>query len=217
MKAKLQRYLQKTFGIRPPCILNNLNYPYSIGAQFHVRFELGGELANGTKERVEQATRRAVALFEETFANEEEAIWVLAYSYLGESLFGEDRGFLQQQFSGAQYAGFYKKLKTVYNASENKSKAKIIIGNIKVRSLKYKAILNAIANTEMGFKPRLNETVFFIGTRTNRIFYMYDDRGCLVESNAVNDIRELYLKRNEWIVDYHRPEIDKQFHESYER
>jgi hypothetical protein len=216
MKAKLQRYLQKTFGIRPPCRLNNLNYPYSIGAQFHVRFELGGELTNGTKERVEQATRRAVALFEETFANEE-AIWVLSYSYLGESLFGEDRGFLQQQFSGAQYAGFYKKLETVYSASENKRKAKIIIGKIKVRSLKYKVILNTIANTEMGFKPRLNETVFFIGTRTNRIFYMYDDRGCLVESNAVNNIRELYLKRNKWIVGYHRPEIDKQFHESYER
>ena len=214
MKAKLQRYLQKAFGIWPPCRLNNLNHPYSIGAQFHVRFELGGELANGTKERVEQATWRAVALFEETFTNKEEAIWVLSYRYLGESLFGKDRGrgFLQQQFSGAQYAGFYKKLETVYSAGESKSKAKIVIGKIKLKDLKYRIILNAIANTEMGFKPNLDEIVFFIGARTNRIFHMYDDRGCLIESNALNDIRELYLGKNEWIVDYHRPEIAKQFH-----
>ena len=212
MKAKLQRYLRAAFGVHSPYILNNINHAYSIGGEFHLRFELGGDLANGTQQRVEQATQRATTLFEETFTNLEEYIWLWAYSYLGGVCSGKADSFLQQQFSVAQYTGFYKKLEIVYNASENKSKAKVVIGKIKVKDLEYRTILNAITNAEMGFKPKLDETIFFIGTRTSRIFYMYDDRGCLIESNALDSIRELYIGRNEWIVDYHRPEIDKQFH-----
>ena len=207
----MQRYLQKTFGIRPPYGLNNLSYTYSIGAKFYVRFELGGELDNGTKARVEQATQRAVTLFEETFANREEEIWILIYDYLGGGLFGKTKHFLKQQFSVATYAGFYQKLATVYNSSDELSNVKITIGKIKLKNLNYSAILNAIANAEMGFEPKISETILFIGTKTNKIFHMYDDRGCTVESNAVDNLRNLYQKRNVWLVDYHRAEIDKQF------
>lgn len=211
MKAKLQRHLQKTFGIRPPYRLNNLNYTHSIGAQFHIRFELGGELANGTKERVEQATRRAVTLFEETFANREEEIWILVYDYLGGGLFGRNKYFLKRQFSVAVYTGFYKKYLVVRNQDEDLNKAKIIIGKTKAKNLNYPAILNAIANAEMGFEPKMNETIFFIGTKTNKIFHMYDDRGCTIESNSLDGVEKLYLERNSWIVDCHRIAIAEQF------
>ncbi|WP_354355490.1 DUF3885 domain-containing protein [Pedobacter sp. UYP30] len=40
---------------------------------------------------------------------------------------------------------------------------------------------------------------------------MYDDRGCKIFSDKADKIREIYLKRNEWIVDYHRAEIDEYF------
>jgi hypothetical protein len=63
----------------------------------------------------------------------------------------------------------------------------------------------------MGFEPSISERVFFIDPQTDRIFHMYDDRGCLVESNLADSIRALYHKRNSWIVDYHRPEIDNYF------
>lgn len=211
MKAKLQRYLQKTFGSRLPYAMNDINHSYSIGGKFHIRFELGGGLSNGTKARVEHATQRAVMLFEETFQNREEEIWILIYDYLGESLFGKTTGFLKQQFSVAVYAGFYKKLEMVRTGDEGQHKTRIIIGKIRVKYLEYENILNAIANTEMGFEPKLSETVFFIGTKTSKIFHMYDDRGCFVECNTVDGIRDLYLKRNTWIVDYHRSEIAEQF------
>jgi hypothetical protein len=162
MKAKLQRHLQKTFGIRPPYGLNNISYTYSIGAQFTIRFELGGELGNGTKERVEQATQRAITIFEETFENREEEIWLLVYDYPGEILFGRTQKFMQRQFSVAVYAGFYRSLERVYTSSEEWCKVKVLVGKSKVKHLKYASILNAIANAEMGFEPKLNETIFLL-------------------------------------------------------
>jgi hypothetical protein len=51
-------------------------YPYSkiedeltLMGQVHIRFELGGELENGTIDRVNQATERAFAIFNDTFKN----------------------------------------------------------------------------------------------------------------------------------------------------
>lgn len=111
----------------------------------------------------------------------------------------------------AAYAGFYQRLTTVHNSSDRLSKVKLIIGKIKLKNINYAAILNAIANAEMGFEPKLSETILFIGTKTNNIFHMYDDRGCTVESNVVDRLKNLYQKRNVWIVDYYRAEIDKQF------
>lgn len=211
MREELQKYLQETFGVHKPYATNNINCDYSIGGQVHIRFELGGELPNGTKERVEQSVQRALTIFEETFEMPDNEIWVLIYEYQRESLFGGIANYLRKQFLAAVFAEFYSQLEMVTNASFDTQEVRIIIGKVKVKEINIINILTAIANTEMGFEPSLDERIFFIDSRDNRLFHMYDDRGCFVESNTADNIRDLYLKRNEWIVNYHRAEIDGYF------
>ncbi|MCB2408145.1 DUF3885 domain-containing protein [Hymenobacter lucidus] len=217
MKAELQQYLSATFGA------GDISHDYALGGQVHIRFELGGELPNGTQQRVEQASQRAATIFRETFTNSDAELWVLIYEYQDESFYGATRDYLEQQFPAAVYARFYNQLEMVDtgneageavdpdNAELAKDQIRLIIGKVRQKDIAVENILRGIANLEMGFKPALEERIFFIDPQTNRIFYMYDDRGCIVGSNAADTIRPLYQQHNEWIVDYHRPEIDKYF------
>lgn len=43
------------------------------------------------------------------------------------------------------------------------------------------------------------------------VFYMYDDRGCLVNSNKNDQLVHLYHKYNQWLVDYWREDFDRMF------
>ncbi|MBC7554800.1 MAG: DUF3885 domain-containing protein [Taibaiella sp.] len=72
-------------------------------------------------------------------------------------------------------------------------------------------ILTGIANAEMGFDPIIEQTVILINLFADTAFQMYDDRGCYVWSNKADKIRDIYNRRNDWIVEYHRAEIDKEF------
>jgi hypothetical protein len=156
MKEELQQYLYKAFGNYPPYATNNINLDYSIGGQVHIRFELGGELLkNGTRERVAQASQRAVTLFKEAFPEPENKIWVLIYEYSG-ILINETPNFLCQQFPAEVFAAFYNQVERVYECVGNVyelgkehnegNNCKIIIGKVKVKDIKYQHILEAIAN-----------------------------------------------------------------------
>jgi len=215
MKAELQQYVRETFGNE------DLNVEYSLAGQVYVRFELGGDLPSGAKKRVKQAVQRAVTIFQEAFFGPENKIWVLIYGYQGRSAYGKTAGFLYQQFPAAAFAEFYNQparlasgwLQTDAAGNEVAElvKGRIIIGKLKVRDIGFENILMAIANTEMGFRPALDERVYFIDPQTNRIFHMADDRSCLVASNSAASLRRLYLERNNWITEYNRAEIDAYF------
>jgi hypothetical protein len=178
----------------------------------------------GQKKRVKQATERALTIFTETFQDLNNEIFVLIFEYDGENCFGASYDYLHQQFPSESFANFYNQLELVdsgaFSIDENgnkvfklfeKKEERIIIGKLPVKDINFKNILNAIANTEMGFEPGIDQTVYFFDPLNDTVFNMYDDRGCLVESDKANKIRHLYIKRNDWIVDYHRPEIDEYF------
>ena len=90
-------------------------------------------------------------------------------------------------------------------------KKMIIIGKLFVKDIEIQNILSAIAKTEMGFEPKIDQQIFFINPLTNTAFQMYANRGCFVWSNNANKFRDIYVIRNKWIVDYHRLEIDSYF------
>ena len=93
----------------------------------------------------------------------------------------------------------------------DKTEARVIIGKLKVKEIQAEKIFNGIANNEMGLEPSISQDIIFLDPITNKGFHMYDDRGCYVWSDKPEKIKYLYEKRNNWIVDYHRNEIDKYF------
>jgi Domain of unknown function (DUF3885) len=193
----------------------NSIYPYAkiatehtIEGQIHIRFDLGGKHKNGTVKRIKQATDRAVTLFKDTFPNQNNEIWVLIYEYSEPNFYNATNEYLHQQFPSELFDKFYNQLE---QADEDERQKRVIIGKLPVKDIEIKNILNAIANTEMGFEPKIDQRVYFINPLTDKAFQMYDDRGCFIWSDNADKIRNIYEERNKWIVDYHRPEIDGYF------
>jgi hypothetical protein len=215
LRQELQQYFDRVYPY------SKIDTEHTLGGQVHIRFELGDGKDNGTVERVNQSTDRALTIFNDTFQDPATEIFVLIYEYQGENIFNASNNYLHEQFPAAKFAKFYNQLETVntryFTTDEkgndvlDKDEVKIIIGKLPVKDINSRNILNGIANTEMGFDPGINQRVFFFDPTTDKAFQMYDDRGCYVWSNKADNIRDIYIKRNDWIVDYHRPEIDAYF------
>ena len=216
LRQELQTYFDRVY------CYSKIDTEHTLGGQVHIRFELGGEeLENGTEERVKQATDRALTIFNETFNDPTHEIFILIYEYQGENIFNASNDYLHKQFPDDKFKQFYNQLETVntsYFTSDingndilEKDEVRIIIGKLSVKDIKVKNILNGIANTEMGFDPGIDQRIFFFDPTTDKAFQMYDDRGCYVWSDKADKIRDIYIKRNDWIVEYHRPEIEEYF------
>lgn len=215
IKEKLQSYLTNVY---PDAYIET---EHTIRGNVYIRFELGGELRNGTKKRVNQAVERAFAIFEEAFPDLEEEIFVLVYDYFGSMFNNRISNYLYDQFPKDAFGKFYNHLESVNtpffsldddgNVIFEKADVKVVIGKLPIKWINVRNILNGIANSEMGFEPFVDQRIYFLNPKTNIMFHMYDDRGCLVWSDVPDKIRSLYNKRTDWIVECDRPEIDEYF------
>jgi len=217
LRRELQSYFDRVYPH------SKIETEHTLGGQVHIRFELGGGKENGTIERVNHSTDRALTIFNETFNDPNHEIFVLIYEYQDENIFNVSNDYLHQQFPADKFKKFYNELEIVntrfFTTDENgnnlldKDEVRIIIGKIPVKDVEVKNILNGIANTEMGFDPGIDQRVFFFNPISDKAFQMYDDRGCYVWSDQADKIRDIYIKRNDWIAEYHRSEIEEYFKE----
>ena len=140
----------------------------SLKNQFSQVTELGKDLENGTIERVNEAAKSAEEIFQRLFKNEESEVFVLIYEFPEPNCFNAPNEYLHSQF---------------HNVLEKQiislESSKIFIYKTKLKDISWKNILRAIANTEMGFEPAIDQKVYFFDIEKNVAFYMYDDRGCM--------------------------------------
>jgi Domain of unknown function (DUF3885) len=172
------------------------------------------------KKRVDQATARGTKIFKETFSNSDVELWIIIYEYF-DGLFNSLNDYLINQLPLECLRQFYSEIEDINTQmittdehgidSFEKVKARVIIGRVKVSDIKIENIINGIANNEMGFEPNIAQNIYFFDPTTDRAFYMYDDRGCYVWSDQSDKIRDLYNNLKDWIVNFHREEIDKYF------
>ena len=107
LRQELQSYFDRVYPF------SQIDTEHTVGGQIHIRFELGGEIENGTIERVKQATERAVTLFNDTFENPKNVIWILIYEYPEPNAFGASNEYLHRQFPTEQFERFYNQLEHV--------------------------------------------------------------------------------------------------------
>ncbi|MNN46067.1 hypothetical protein D3C76_1675490 [compost metagenome] len=96
---------------------------------------------------------------------------------------------------------------------EIKNEYKVSVLADEVASLPYKEILEGISHYEQGREPSIGQSVYFISKEKGIVFHMYDDRGCIIHSKDKEKLRDLYVKFNEWIVNYYREYFDSVFKE----
>jgi hypothetical protein len=215
LRQELQSYFDRVY---PG---SQIDTQHTLGGQVHIRFELGDGFPNGSTDRVNQATDRATTLFTDTFKDPNNDIFVLIYQYQDSNIFEVDNKYLHKQFPDDIFNTFYNQIELVNansfttdeqgNETFEKYDVRVIIGKLPVKNINARNILGGVANTEMGFDPGIDQSIYFFDPLTDKGFYMYDDRGCYVWSNNADKIRDIYINRNSWIVDYHRPEIDEYF------
>lgn len=193
------------------------NFPY-LGNEINLRFELGEPYDNGTDARINQVVKRVTTLFEDTFSIDD-----MIHVYIEDWEIGTD-----VMFGNTTPDYLYELIKqhkfdeiTMYKHDEEEDNEgntiqierpyKVRTFSSKLSSIPYKDILIGIANYEQGREPSIYQQVYFINMNKDIIFYMYDDRGCIIFSKTKEKLHYLYEKYNDWLVDYWREYFDNIF------
>ena len=190
------------------------------GGKYNLRFELGGELENGTKERVEQAIQRATEIYRQAIGIEELLIVIENYQESHFDSQNKNKEYLFTLLDSNKYEIIKGPFEQTYyeedeqgrkneKISDEQLECDIAIGIDKLSLNTARQIIEGIANLEMGFDPCITQVVDFFSINRKVGFRIYDDRGCDVWANDKEMLRPLYNNLNEWILDYNRPEIDK--------
>lgn len=192
----------------------------------HLRFELGDGFENGTIERVDHCVKKAIKIFEAVF-NDEDEVYILINSFKhdgGGEFYKPTNGYLEAQFSyfdetvKDENIVITSETDEFYNIDKEISEIMTItthhiqkIFRVDLASVNYVNILRGTANLEMGLSPAISDNIYFINKSKKIVFYMYDDRGCMVYSSDIESIRFLYDNLYEWLVEYHIETFDHLF------
>lgn len=204
MKSDVLAYLDRAFP--------------NLYSRIHVRFELGEPFDNGTDDRLNQVNSRVVNIFKCVF-NDEDEIYIMIKDWMKEIDIKFRKAtptYIYELLAGKVYdEGIYYEVDEDIDDEgkmiSQEFPCKISIVKDKVNQIPFESILKGISYNEQGRRPSIEQEVYFISVKKNLLFYMYDDRGCIVFGTNANDLRILYEKFNDWIVEYWRKSIDEIF------
>ncbi|ACT03191.1 DUF3885 domain-containing protein [Paenibacillus sp. JDR-2] len=200
-------------------IYSYLKYKFpEYWSDINIRFELGEPFRNGSKRRIVQVNKRVNTVFEDLF-KPTDFIYVLIKDWgpYEDPMFGNTTpdylyDLLQERSMEED---------TLFEIDEdededgntievkNQYQFKVLSGL--VSSIPYKKILEGISHYEQGREPSIGQKVYFLSREKDILFHMYDDRGCIAHAISIGSLKTLYLKHNDWIVDYWREYFDDIF------
>lgn len=208
---QLHDYLNNKFPnlkLRPPLIYN---------WDFGIRFELGNPDKENIRSYMERVYFRAITLFKALHSIRDEIFVVANVHHAGEENILKRRKVkifnhhikskdilyrLQHEIIPYVFEDVYD----IYDFETHRYSLKC-----QIQDVKYIHLIKAICNREMDIRPKIIHDVFFINLSKDTIFHIYDDRGCDIIASNKESIRPLYQLYNDWILEYDKEAIDKQF------
>lgn len=172
-----------------------------------LRFELGDGFENGTKERVQQAKERALKISNSCFEKDKE-LYVLTYEWDSEGDFlARTPDFLYQTLK-VDKSREKRKLALMYFQNEKPEYEEGYLGVyiLKKETVKWEDLIEGIANMDMGFNPSVHQNVYIFGTTSNKLFWMYDDRGCLIMTQNLIDLESDFNAHKNWLCEGYEEE-----------
>ncbi|NTW33687.1 MAG: DUF3885 domain-containing protein [Bacteroidetes bacterium] len=211
-KKEYRNFLNDNFkGLR---LRQPLFYSWDIGLRFDL--QVG---STDTDEYFQEVTRRASTIFQTAFDNLDNVFLVfMDYKYKRRKI--RFSNFTFRQINNLQRADIcYSKEKRLYELDDKLDIRNIACIKTTVSKINFKNILIAIGHTDFPPRqPRLDQNgvftskeVYFLNIDKKLIFHMYDDRGLDIIATDKETIKQIYKKHNDWILDYDREQIDKQF------
>lgn len=192
-----------------------LFYSWDIGIRFELGVNWKWEYDYPDNPYVLGCCKRAITLFEALHAPNEEIFVVMDIHDFQNSkkLKRKLKNFPRYVNKSLLFKVKHEALPFIY--PEDNEDGKLITHRFtlqcKTSDLNYMPLLKAICNQDLGLKPRISHSVYFININRKTIFQVYDDRGCDLLATSPATIRNIYEKHNDWILDYDRVKIDKVF------
>ncbi|MFX3631560.1 MAG: DUF3885 domain-containing protein [Candidatus Pristimantibacillus sp.] len=189
-------------------------------SDINIRFELGEPYRNGSKRRIVQVNKRVNTVFEELF-KPTDFVYVLIKDWgpYEDPMFGNTTPdylyelFQEQSMEEETFFDIDEDEDEDGNKIEVKNHYRFKVLSGLVSSIPYKKILEGISHYEQGREPSIGQKVYFLNREKDILFHMYDDRGCIAHAISMENLKILYVKYNEWIVNYWREYIDDIFKE----
>jgi hypothetical protein len=211
-KQEYRQFLSDNFkGLR-------LRKPLFYSWDFGLRFDLQvGE--TDSDEYFQEVTRRASTIFQTAFDNSDKVFLdFMDYRYKRRKI--RFSNFIFKQIDNLQKTEIsYSKEFRLYESDDKFDIRNIAIIKLAADRINYKSILTAIGHTDFPPRqPRLDQNgfltgkeIYFVNIDKKLIFHMYDDRGLDIISTDIETLRPIWKKHSDWILDYDRERIDKQF------
>lgn len=211
-KQEYRQFLDDNFkGLR---LRKPLFYSWNFGLRFNL--QVGG---TDTDEYFLEVTRRASTIFKTAFSDSDNLFLVyMDYGYKRRKI--RFLNFIFKQIDSLLKTEItYSKEFQLYEPDDKFDIRNIAIIKLTTDRIDYKNILTAIGHTDFPQRqPRLDhkgfltgKEIYFVNIDKKLIFHMYDDRGLDIISAHKETLRPIYQKHTDWILDYDRKQIDKQF------
>jgi hypothetical protein len=211
-KQEYSQFLNCNFkGLR---LRKPLFYGWNYGLRFNLQF---GD--TDTDEYFKEVARRASIIFKTVFDNSDKVFLVfMDYKYKRRKIRFSNFTFKQIDNLKKTEVSYIKE-KQLYESDNKFDIRNVAIIKVTAERINQNNILTAIGHSDFPPRqPRLDENgfliskeIYFINIDKKLIFHMYDDRGLDLVSAEKETLIPVYKKHNDWILDYNRKQIDKQF------
>lgn len=173
----------------------------------NLRFELAhGDASCSMEQTIDNATVRAQELFQAVF-HDSKRVQLVFYNEYKPQAFTLKRFILNGPVTYIDHVSFPK--------GENYPDfpTTVTLLEVKKQSLRCKALVKALTHSDF-LQPtdiRIWRRLFLYNPEKNIFLNIYDDRGCDIWSPDKENCRPIYEKYNDWLLDYDRKKIEREY------
>lgn len=174
----------------------------------NIRFELAHGRETDYDQKIENGKKRAHRLFEEVFHDSENIQMIFFDAACSKK--GFFRKFLHRNYFTIIDHFMTDSFKEYYTDETSITVVETPLVNVRKTKL-----IDGICYEDFK-KPgklRITNDVVFYETKKHTLLTIYDDRGCDIWSDNIQQQQAIYHKFNDWILDYDRGTIDQVFKE----
>lgn len=184
--------------------------PFFYNNNIGIRFEIGIGDTND-EAYITNANTRAITIFEDLFdVDVDDDILIIVNSFRENdetnSISNNILDCLREDICLS-----YNILPNIYDEEDEDYKMVQFYIESKLRQLDYKELIKMICNSDFGIEPMIDDEIYVVNITKDLVYHLYDDRGLDIVSNDVDILKDIYHKRNSWILEYDRQRIDSIF------
>ncbi|MFP7733415.1 DUF3885 domain-containing protein [Priestia aryabhattai] len=191
--------------------------------KYSIRFEISDPLIPYyDKQYLKQAFHRSIKLFDKTFGEEDEILFITDVHSIKKDIFLRKRPLnVYSKYVKDKkrlYQLNHQLLTSVFQEEDDQSVTHRFALSCKKKELKYTQLLKAISyedfahpSTILKNNSKSGYDIYFVNLSKKIIFHLYDDRGCDILASNKEAIFFLYEEYNHWILDYDREGVDLLF------